>query len=217
MDKRCADIAFKDLQARISKRCVEREVNPVDVPNEELNNKKTEGGNTGERIVRRIERVRALPSTPQSLAEVLEDLSTESSFCEGRVRDYVVDHRTIDYYQNFGIPSNRPIMVFAKKITRENQKIVDRTHELIFADCRYNAMQQPDIGDCLQYRIRDYKTREYLKDIFEQKKLNGCYLVFLCAWRKDLINPNTYIAVGETPGCIGYIKIDKCQIPFVDR
>lgn len=216
-DNRCADISFDELQKRISKRQLGRDVPPVDVTNGDLDDPNDEGSYPRDRIIRDIERVRTLPSTAGALAVILESLSVDSLFCASHVHDYIVDHRTINFYRKHGIPADRPIMILAQKIRRDNHNIADPTRELVFADCTYNFSRKAEIGNCLQFRVRDFETRKYLKDIFEKKDIGKHYLVLLCYWKKDPVNPNTYIAVGETPGCIGYIKTDKCQTPFCQR
>lgn len=211
LDKRCRDVFSANLLKWMSKRRQNHKENDSGDDSSEVYSYDNEKGSSDNTKERTITRVGTPPSTPSILAEVLESQSLQDLFMEGYVRDFILDHRTINHYSKNGLPENRPVVVLMKKIASENVHLTDRKKwEYVFADCTYNARKNPDIGECLQFRVQDYSATKAITKML--KDLDDEYIVLFCEWIRDERNRNTYVAVDAAAGLVGHIKFAKCQI-----
>lgn len=218
IDTSCHDRDITDIFEGMRERQIEKNPTPPRGSEDNENNQDQNGVVPEEEITKAVEKVKSPPSTVSKLADVFQKLSIRDIFAQGRVKDYVIDYRTVDYYREHGIPENRPMLVLLSTIKRRNMRISDPAKwELVFADCTYNPLKRENVGDCIQFRVRDFGARQELRARINKKKLTPHHLVLFCMWQRDPNNRNTYIAIRETAGVVGSIAVDQCQTPFAEK
>lgn len=217
-DMRCADLNSRDLLQKMSQRKEIKKRDPKGKTGGDGGDGDTDRETSEETRHREVEDVARRPSSPEGLAEVFEALPVRSPIMEGYVFDFVVDHRTLEYYRANGIPEDTPVLTLMKKTVAKHRYVEDpKQWEIILASCDYDASNDDESRACLRYRVREYHTRQKLMELMRKKDSENYYLVMFGCWEKDSVNPNTYIAVGETEGVVGRIKIDKCQTPSTNE
>lgn len=148
-----------------------------------------------------------LPGSPEALAGVLLSLNVDDLYANTYVRDLILDERTVERFRRDGISNDTYVLVFAKKLARENRTFTANDFEFVVADCLYDASKEAEPYNCMQFRLslcgKAWKTmHKYCK-----LKDKNTYIVIFSRWTVDPDNKNVYIAVDADNDHIGRIRL----------
>lgn len=150
-----------------------------------------------------------LPRSVFQYCGILQTLSINNLYADSRVRDLIIDSRTVRYHRANDPPVGTPILILAKKLHPDYCPIKRNPDEVILIDVGYNAAAKKEPDGCLLFRLQlRGEAKKVLQNFLSSKQKDTC-LVLFGRLAKDSSHPYSYFVNHLDSHRIGIIRLAK--------